>query len=85
LSDFDILWTTKERREGWFEKTINMSGVYNFLKCHRNVNKQTKPLQVDDLITNKSLAILEASRRIMNTHCVKISVLANMKNFLKTS
>jgi len=36
-------------------------------------------LQVDNLITNKSVAILEASRRITNTDCVTTYVLANVK------
>jgi hypothetical protein len=36
---------------------------------------------MNNLIKNKSVAILEASRRILNTKCVKISVLANMKKF----
>jgi len=38
-----------------------------FFSSHGNVNKQTNPLQVDDLITNKSLAIFEALRRILDT------------------
>jgi hypothetical protein len=63
------------------EETIKLSGVHESLKCNRNVCKQTNPLQVDNLITNKSVAISEASRRILNTKCVKISVLANVKNF----
>jgi hypothetical protein len=48
----------KERRDGSFEKTTNVSRVYDFLKCHKNVSKQTNPLQVDDLIKNKPLANL---------------------------
>jgi hypothetical protein len=55
--------------------------VHNFLKCHRNVGNQTDPLQDNDLITNKSVAILEASTRIINIHCDKISVLANVQIF----
>jgi hypothetical protein len=43
---------------------------------------QANTLQVDDLITNKSVTILKASR-ILNTHCVKIPVLANVEIFLK--
>jgi len=39
-----------------------MSIVHSSVKCHRNVIKETNPLQVDDLITNKSVAMLEASR-----------------------
>jgi hypothetical protein len=38
---------------------------------------------VDNLITNKSLGNSEASRRILDTRSVKISVLANTKNFLE--
>jgi hypothetical protein len=49
--------------------------------CHRNVNKQTNCLQVGNLIKNKSVAILEASRRILNTENVKAYVLANVKNY----
>jgi len=30
--------------------------VYDFLKCHSSVSKQTNPLQVDDLIINNSVA-----------------------------
>jgi hypothetical protein len=43
--------------------------------------KQTNTLQVDNLITNKCVAIFEASKRVLNTQCVKISVLANVKTF----
>jgi len=46
-----------------------------FFKCHRNLSKQTNPFKVDDLVTNKSVEILEACRRI--------SVLANVKNFYR--
>jgi len=49
--------------------------------CHRYVTKHTNPLQVDNLITNKSVAILEDSTRILNKQCVGISVLANVKIF----
>jgi hypothetical protein len=58
-----------------------MSRIHDSLKRHRNVSKQTNPLQMDNLITNKPVAISEASRRIMNTQCVKIPVLANLKIF----
>jgi hypothetical protein len=30
--------TTKERKDSSFERTINVSEVYSFLKCHRNVS-----------------------------------------------
>jgi hypothetical protein len=83
LSDFDILWTTKERKDSSTEETINVQNVHKLLKCHRNASKQTNPLQVDDLITNKSLAIFEASRRIMDTHSVKMPLHANIKHFYK--
>jgi hypothetical protein len=59
------------------EQTIALRKLY---MCHRNVNNQTNPLQVDNLITNMSVVILEASRIILIVHYVKISVLANMKN-----
>jgi len=39
---------------------------------------------VDNLITNKSVATLEASRRILDAKCANISVLANVKNFKNT-
>jgi hypothetical protein len=58
-----------------------MSRVHDYLKCHRNVTKQANDLQVDNLITNKSVEISEASRIILNTQCVKISVLINVKIF----
>jgi len=41
VSDFDILWTTKERTDGSTEETIHVSRVHSSLKCHRNVSKQT--------------------------------------------
>jgi len=43
-----------------------MCQVYNFLKCHRNVSKQTNCSEVDDLITNKPPGNFEASRRILH-------------------
>jgi hypothetical protein len=42
---------------------------------------QTNTMQVDNLITNKCAEILQVSRRIMNTQCVQISVLANVEKF----
>jgi hypothetical protein len=62
-------------------ETIHASSVHDCFKCHRNVTMQTKPLQRDNLITNKYGTILEASRTILNTQCVKIYVLASVKNF----
>jgi hypothetical protein len=59
---------------------LQVSRVHNSLKCHRNVTKQTNLLQVDNLITNKSVSNLKASRRILYTQCVKTYVLANVKN-----
>jgi hypothetical protein len=41
------------------------------------------PSQVQNLITNKPVAIFEASRRIVNMHCVKIPALAKNEKFLK--
>jgi hypothetical protein len=56
--------------------------ISQFLKCCRNVNDEhTNPLQVHNLIPSKYLAVLEASRRILNTQCVKISVPAKVKHF----
>jgi hypothetical protein len=61
------------------ERSVNVSRVNDFvLKSHRNVSKQTNPLKAKDLITNKSLTALEASRRILDTYWVKSTVLANM-------
>jgi hypothetical protein len=51
----------------------HMSRLNDFLKYHRNVNKQTNPLQVDNLITYKSAEILQACRGIMNTACQNFS------------
>jgi len=53
-----------------------------FLKCHRNVNKQTN-LSVDDLIINKSLGNSEPSRRIMHMKCQDFSSCKNKKMFKK--
>jgi len=52
-----------------------------FLKCLRNVTKRTKPLQVDDLITNKFVSVLEASRRVTVRECVKFFLLPNGEKF----
>jgi len=81
LSDFAILWAIKERMDSSNEDTIHASRVHDSLKYQRTVTKQINPLQVHNLITNRSVAILETSRRIMNTKCVKTSVLANVKHF----
>jgi hypothetical protein len=34
----DILKTTKERKDGSFEKIINVSRVYDISKCNRKVS-----------------------------------------------
>jgi len=34
LSDFDILWTIKERTDSSIVETIHMSRVHSSLKCH---------------------------------------------------
>jgi len=39
------------------------------------------PLKVDNLISNKYVTILEACGRILNTVCVRIYFLPNVKNF----
>jgi len=57
-----------------------VSRVHDSFKCHGNVTKQIKPLQVDYLITYKYMSILEGSGKILNTR-VKISVVAYVKNF----
>jgi hypothetical protein len=74
----DILCTTKEWTAALWK--LHVCRVHYFLKCRGNVTKQTSPLQVDNLITYKSVAILEASQEL-RTHCVDISALASMKNF----
>jgi hypothetical protein len=77
------MWTTKERTHSNTEEIIYESRLDEFLKCHRNVTKKTNLLQVDNLSTNKSMAIFEAPRRNMNTQCVKISLLSNVKKSQK--
>jgi hypothetical protein len=62
-----------------------VSRVHDFSKCCRSVSKQINPLQVDNLITNKSPTILEASRKILHTRFVKISVLAIVKKLKKNT
>jgi hypothetical protein len=52
-----------------------------FLICHRNVTKQTNPLQVHCLISYKFVVILEASGRILNIHVSKFLVLRILKIF----
>jgi len=69
----------KKEQTATLWKPYRCQRVDNSLKCHRNVTKQTNSLHVDNLITNKPVAILEASRRILNAY-FKISVLANVKN-----
>jgi hypothetical protein len=59
LSYFDILWTTKERTDSSIVETIHVLKSSQFLKHHRKVPKQMNPLQVNNLITNKSLAKLK--------------------------
>jgi hypothetical protein len=71
LSDFDNLWTTKKGTDSSIVETTHVSRVHDSLKCHRNVTKQTNTLQMDNLITNKSVAISEASTRNI-IQCVKI-------------
>jgi hypothetical protein len=61
------LWTTEERTDGSIMGIICVSRVYDSLK-YRNVAKQTNPFKVDNLITNRYLEILEASRIRLNTH-----------------
>jgi len=62
----DILWTNKERTDNGIVETKCFKSS-QFSQCHKNVTKQTNPLVVHNLITNKYVAILEASRRILNT------------------
>jgi hypothetical protein len=84
LSDFDVLSTTNKRTDSSTVETIHASGVQDSLKCHRNVTKQTNPLQVDNLIIDKSVATLEASRRILNIVCQNFCS-SKCKNFYKHS
>jgi len=44
LSDFEVLWTTKEGTDSSIVETIHVSRIHNSLKCYRNVIKQTYPL-----------------------------------------
>jgi hypothetical protein len=62
LSDFDVLQTTKENSS----LVGKCQRVYNSSKCHGTVTKQTNPLQVDNVITYKSVATLDTCRRILN-------------------
>jgi len=48
LSDFDVLWTTKERTYSSTEETIHVSRFHNYLKCHRNITMQSDPINVDN-------------------------------------
>jgi len=79
---FWLLWTTEQRTQQHcgFCTCVKVSW---FLICHRNVTKHTNPLQVHNLITNKSVAILEASTWILIIHRVKISVLAKVHQAAK--
>jgi len=61
-----------------------MSRVHDSVKCHWTVTKQTNPLQMDNLIINKSMAILEVSRRTLNTHNVSKLMFLQMLKLLKT-
>jgi len=62
LSNFYFLCIKKERKKEGTDsnimETIHVSRVHDSLKCHRNVIKEMNPLQVDNLINNKSVAIL---------------------------
>jgi len=77
-------WGPPKKEKMAAMRKLDMSRVHNYLKCHRNVSKQANPLQVDNLITNKYVGILEASKRTLSTQCVNISVLAHVKKCLKT-
>jgi len=76
-----LMFCDYKRNDSSNVKTIHTSRLHDSVKCYRNVTKQTNPLQVENLITNKSVVNLEAPRRIFKTQCVKISILANMTNF----
>jgi len=54
-----------------------------FLKCYGNVSKQTNPLQLDDSITHKCLAIFKAIRRILDMQDQNFCS-CKYENFLKT-
>jgi len=72
-------WTTKERTDSSIVETIRMLGFHNFLNYYRNIAKEIDTSQVQIWLTNKSVAILEASRRTLSIKCVKISVLTKVK------
>jgi len=63
---------------------MHVSIVYDSLKCHRDVSKKAIPLEVDNLITIKSVAILKPPAGILNTLCVKICS-CKCGKFLETS
>jgi hypothetical protein len=58
-----------------------MSRAKDFLKCLGNVTQHINHLQVDNLITNKSFANLEAPIRNVNTECDKIPFLPSAEIF----
>jgi hypothetical protein len=64
---------------------MHVSRVNNFSECHENITKHTNRLQVGTLIRNKFLAILQASGRILNKECEKISFLHDVKKKFNTS
>jgi len=66
ISEFDILRTTKKRIDNSTKEIIHVTRIYSSW----NVTEQL--LWVNNLITNKSVAILEPPRRILNTLCVNI-------------
>jgi hypothetical protein len=67
LSDFDILWTTKEKTDSNILETIHVPKVHDSLNVTGVLLSKPTPLKVNNLITHKSVAISEASRRILNT------------------
>jgi hypothetical protein len=76
------LWAAKVRTHSNTEKIIHVSRVNEFLKCHRNVTNQTNPLQADNLYTNKSVVILEASKKKYD-HTVCQNSSSKCEKFLK--
>jgi hypothetical protein len=84
LSDFDVLWTAKERTKSSIVETMHVSRVHDSLKCYRKVNKQTNPLQVDNLITNKSGNLRNLYKNSEHTVCQNLCF-CKCENFLEMS
>jgi hypothetical protein len=81
LGHFVLFWYLLDyrRKDNSSVETVHVPSLHNSLKCCRNVTKQNNPLQVDNLITNKAVAILEASRGVLNMTVSKLLFLQMWK------